>query len=186
MKIWFGGFILKFCNLRENLDQIIKSGPVQKITLHQVNENFFELTKEGIWLVDGGIELTFPEGTISAAFHSSKQYLIIENKPIKNIYTDNNISVLENDNIFILNQYLGKKIKNSSLKRIDFDAVVDYTMQTSKENHIVEMILEFVDNSILQIALVSYDLEEHKTPENYSYDITSDVLISTKEILSIK
>ena len=179
-------FILKFYNLREKLDQIINSGPIQKITLHQVNENFFELTKKGVLLIDGGVELTFPEGTISAAFDSSRQYLLIENKPIKNIYTDNNIFILENDNTFILNQYVGKEIDKSSFKTIEFNAVVDYTMKTRKENHIVEMILEFVDNSILQVAFVNYDLEEYKAPENYSYDIANDILISTKEIVSIR
>ena len=173
----------------ENLEyfkNIFTSGPLQKLKFYNVNDNFFEFVKKGMWLIDCGIEMTFPHGTISIAWNSDLEMLELKNDTVINIYNEDNLVQLENDNILRLNKFVGLHVKDVKFKSLEFEYFADYTMRTEKEERVVELIIEFEYNYIFQIAMVNYNLKENQAPEDFSYDINNDILISTEKIIDIK
>jgi 6-phosphogluconolactonase (cycloisomerase 2 family) len=63
---------------------------------------------------------------------------------------------------------------------------VDYTMRTEKEKRFVELTLDFENNSKIQIAFIDYILEENQAPRDFSFDLSTNLLISTKQVFEIK
>jgi len=172
-------------DLENDLKSVLQSHPLSSITFYQINDNFFELTDEGFWIIDG-IELTFPNGTVSAAFSTELESYVLENKPFSEIYGNDNFYILENDNISGLKKYLGLNIVDVRFESMEFEYIVDYTMRTEKERRFVQMILEFQNKSIIQIAFVNYSLMEGKAPSDFSFDLQVELLVSTKKIMEIK
>nr|WP_299384150.1 hypothetical protein [Allomuricauda sp.] len=173
-------------DLERDLKSILQSGPLSSINFYQVNDNFFELNDEGYWVIDAGIELTFPGGVVSAALSTELESFVIENKSVTQIYTNDNFHLLENDNILGLRKYLGLHIVDVKFESLEFEYIVDYTMRTEKEKRFVQMILEFQNKSIIQIAFVDYSLKEGMAPSDFSFDLQTDLLVSTKKIMEIK
>mgnify|MGYP000066235401 CR=1 FL=1 len=177
-------------NSQESLEEIIKStilsGPLQEIKLYQVNNTFFELPSEGYWIIDTGIELRFPSGIISAVWNTEIECYVIENKGVELIYGQDNVLQLENKNIAGLKKFVGLHVIDVNIKSIEFDFIADYRMQIEKEKRIVEMILDFQNKSKIQIAFVNYALEVNNQPRDFSFDISTELLISTKKIIEIK
>ena len=171
-------------DLENELKSILQSGPLASITLHQVNDNFFELDDDGFWVIEG-IEFTFQKGIVSAAYSTKLESYVIESKPLTEIYEYDNGYILENENISKLTRYLGLNIIDVRFESLEFEFVVDYTMQTATEKRLVQMILEFQNTSIIQIAFVTYSLIEDRAPSNFSYDLQSELLVSTKNIIEI-
>ncbi|AXT59219.1 hypothetical protein D1816_02265 [Aquimarina sp. AD10] len=172
--------------LKQTLKSIILSGPLKEINFYQVNDNFFELSNEGIWIIDAGIELKFPSGIISTAWNSKLECYVMENKSVETIYGQDNLYQLDNKNISELKKYVGLNVVNSSFKSMEFEYVVDYTMRMEKEERFVELILEFQNKSKIQIAFIHYTLEENRRPSNFSFSIITELLISTEKIVEIK
>ncbi len=172
--------------LKQTLESIILSGPLMEVNFYQVNDSFFEFSNEGIWIIDTGIELKFPSGIISAAWNSKLECYVIENKSVKTIYGQDNLHQLDNKNISKFKKHVGLNVVDSSFKSMEFEYVVDYTMRTEKEERFVELILEFQNKSKIQIAFINYSLEENKGPDNFSFNIITELLISTKKIMEIK
>jgi len=172
--------------LKQTLESIMLSGSLMELNFYQVNDNFFELSNEGIWIIDAGIEFKFPSGIISAAWNSKLECYVLENKSVKTIYGQDNLHQLDNKNISELKKYVGLDVVDSNFKSMEFEYVVDYTMRTEKEERFVELILEFQNKSKIQIAFIDYTLEENKGPVNFSFNIITELLISTKKIMEIK
>ena len=172
--------------LKQKIESIAFSEALLEVNLYQVNDNFFELPDEGFWIIDAGIELKFLSGTISAAWSSELEHFVFDYKPVKEIYTGDNLCQLQNENILGLNKYVGKKIYDVKFKSLEFEYVPDYTMRIEKEEHFVELILEFEDNSQIQIAFVNYELQKNKAPRGFSFSIITELLIATKQIVEIK
>lgn len=170
----------------QQLKQIIHSGPLAEINFYQVNEVFFELPEDGYWLIDAGIELIFPSGTISAAWSSELECYELKNDSLKNIYTEDNLFQLETDSIMDLNKFVGLKVIKANFKTKEIEYIVDYTMRTEIEHQFVELVLEFQNKLKIQIAFVNFFLEENKAPTDFAFSINTNVLISTKKIMEIK
>lgn len=168
------------------LREILLSGPLQQIKFYQVNNNFFQLEKEGFWIIDCGIELKFESGYVSATWDPDRDSFIISNDSVKNIYKDQNFIELKNDTIEKLNKLVGLNIKNADFKSSEFQYIVDYTMRTETETLFVELIIEFENTSKIQVAFVDYALHENKAPNNFSYNVNSGLLVSTKTVMEIK
>lgn len=172
-------------NKEEQIKQIITSGPLAKINFYQVNEVFFELSEDGYWLIDTGIELIFPSGTISAAWNSTLDCFELKNDIVKNMYTGDNLFQLETKNMNSLNRFIGLNVVETNFKTKGIEYIVDYTMRTEIEKQFVELILTFQNKEKIQIALVNFTLEENKAPTDFAYSINTSVLISTKKIIEI-
>ncbi|MEM7186232.1 MAG: hypothetical protein AAF466_06205 [Bacteroidota bacterium] len=170
---------------QQHLKDILYSGPLSGIKLFQVNDNFFELFREGYWIIDGGIELTLPGGVVSAAWNSNLEMFTVGSETVANIYGQDNLIQLENERIATLDRFLGSKIVEVELNEMEFEYVADYTMRVEKEQQVVEIICHFDDNTHLQIAFIEYSLEENKAPTNFSFDLYNDILISIKHIFEI-
>lgn len=171
---------------QEILSRILHSGPLLELNFYQVNDNFFELMEEGFWIIDGGIELKFSGGIVSAAWDSELESYVIKNDSVKNIYNQDNLFKLENENIKGLKKFVGLNVNGLNFKSLEFEYVVDYTLRTEKEERYVELIIGFQNKSQLQIAFVDYVLEENKSPKDFSFDLSTDLLVSTKSILEIE
>lgn len=171
--------------LENDLKAIIQSGPISELTFYQVNPNFFEFADEGYWIIDGGLEINFPAGVVSAAFSPDLESYVIENRPFSEIYTHNNQIALHNENIAEIEKCCGLNVINAEFKSLEFEYIVDYTMRTEKEQRFVQLILELQNKSKIQIAFVDYNLEENRGPKNFSFSLMNEVLISTKKIIEI-
>lgn len=172
--------------LEENLRSIIQSGSLQNINLYQVNDTFFELPDEGFWIIDAGIELKFSSGVISAAWSTELESYVIENNSLKDIYEQDNMYQIDNNHISELKNFIGLNVIDVSFKSLNFEYIVDYTMRTEKEKRIVEMVLEFQNKSKIQIAFIDYLLEENCPPKDFSFDIATELLVSSKKVIEIK
>ncbi len=171
---------------QEILSRILKSGPLLQLAFYQVNENFFELPDDEFWIIDGGIELKFSGGVVSAAWDSSLDSYIIKNDSVKNIYNQDNIFQLETENIKNLTTFVGQKVIDVHFKSLEFEFIVDYTMRVEKEKRWVQLVIEFENKQHIQIAFIDYILEENKAPKDFSFDLSTDLLITTKKIIEIK
>ena len=170
---------------QQHLKRILLSGPLQALNFYQVNGNFFEFQGDGYWIIDAGIELKFPYGIVSAAWSSELESYVILNEPVKNIYDQDNLFQLENENILSLKRFVGLNVIDVNFKILEFEYIADYTMRIEKEKRFVELILEFQNKSQIQIAFIDYTLEENKAPTDFSFDISTNLLVSTKNILEI-
>lgn len=168
------------------IDRILYSGPLRELNFYQVNDSFFELVEKGFWIIDAGVELVFPSGIVSAAWDSNLECYVLKNDTVKTIYNQDNLIQLETEQMKALKKYLGQSVIRTAYKSLDFDVLLDYTMRTEKEKRFVEMILEFQDGDQLQIAFVDYVLEENRAPQDFSYDLSTDLLVSTKKMVEIK
>ena len=111
---------------------------------------------------------------------------VIKNDSVKTIYNQDNLFQLENDNIKSLKKFIGLNVVEINFKSLEFEYVVDYTMRTEKEKRYVELIISFENKSLIQIAFVDYKLEDNKSPKDFSFDLSTDLLISTKKVIEIK
>ncbi len=118
-------------NIREKLEPIINSGNLLDLKLYQVNDYFFQLPEKGLWIVDGGVELCFPKGVISLAFNSEKECLQISDQAVSRLYQNSDIFELYNEQISDLKQFVGVKVEDFTLKTIEFESIIDYTMKTN-------------------------------------------------------
>jgi len=168
------------------LKRILLSGPLQEITFYQVNDTFFEFPNDEVWIIDGGVELKFPYGIVSAAWNPEFETYIIKNEFVKNICNLNNLYMLENNAILKLKRFIGQKVINVGFETREFEFIVDYTMKTEKEKRLVELLLTFQNTMQIQIALIDYLLEVNKAPKDFTFDISTELLISTKNIIEIK
>ncbi len=173
----------QYLNFTEKQFQsVIESNDLIEIKLFQVNDDYFGFPEKKLWIIDGGIELKFRNTTFSLAWNPDKASFIFENKKFDEIYNEDNYTELNTDFIKNLNQ---SKITNAKLKWLDYDIILDYTMATKKEPKLVELKLEFESNESIQIATVFYKIKENSSPENYSYDISGELLIALNNEIEI-
>ncbi len=169
----------------EQLKSIILSGSLLEITFYHVNDYFFELPDKGFWLIDGGMELRFPNGVISAAFDSETKSFVIKNTPVNKIYKNDNLIELRTNEISNLDRFLSLSVHDVIFRLLEFEYIVDYTMKTKKEDRYVQMILKFENKEILQIAFVNYELISNQAPKRFMFDLNNDILVSTNEVIQI-
>ncbi len=173
-------------DIQEILSRILHSGRLLEINFYQINDNFFELMEEGFWIIDGGVELKFPGGIVSASWDSELETYVIKNDSVKNIYNQDNLFQLESENIKGLKKFVGLNVSGLNFKSLEFEYLIDHTMRTAKEQRYVELIIDFENKSQLQIAFVDFMLEENEPPKEFSFDLNTNLLVSTKSVLEIK
>lgn len=175
-------------NMKESeqeLKNILLSGPLKDVIMYNTNATFFELPEEGYWIIDTGIELVFPSGTISAAFDIELESFVIKSTTVKNIYKQDNLYPIETENTPELKKFIGLTIDEVTFKSLDFDFVLDYTMKTEKQNWFVELNLTFENKTQIQIALIDYKLEQNFPPNDFVYEVCRELLIATKNKIEI-
>ena len=168
------------------LKNILSSGPLLDVSIYQVNNRFFELEEEGIWIIDTGIQLNFLDGIVTAAWRSSEEAFIITNDAINNVYTNNNSHKIRAEHTESLNRFIGHEIEDVQFKIVEVDVVHDHAKPAVKEERLVEMTMFFDNNTHMQIAFVDYVLEDDKPPQDFTFDFCNALLIATKSIIEIK
>lgn len=169
-------------SLEKELYQFLTSGKIEEIKLYQVNEYYYDLSKKLHWIIDGGIEFKFPHGFFSVAWSSFNDSFHYEAKPIREIYTADNIFELEEGEVQKIKDFTKEKIVDVKFKWQEYDVVLDYTMKTKKEFRLVEVKLEFSYKRVLQISTIDYSLDTNNSPVKYVYWIVGGLLLSLKEL----
>jgi len=164
--------------IEKHFSSTIKLSPLIDFKIFQVNERYFELPKKNQWIIDGGIELQFPSAVFCLGWSLDYDSFIFKNKKFEEIYTENNFIELNGGNINKLKKMIKNTIVEAKYKWIDYDVILDYTMATKKESRLVELIIKFKSNDIVQFSIVDYHLEENSSPKNFSYDINGELLIA--------
>lgn len=160
------------------LSKILKTSHVTTIKLFQVNDIFFQLSEGKQWIIDGGIEFEFSNGShLSIGWNNDKEMFVFEEKLFDKLISNIEYVELSNNDINRL-----KLLENQSIIKVDyiwkeFDVYTDYTMNTTKEPYLVGIHMIFKSNDFLNISLIDYEIEENK-PRNYVYDVASHLLIS--------
>ncbi len=167
-------------NVKEKqLDSILKSGKLLEIKLFQVNDNFFEFSGGSQWIIDGGIELTFPVGKITVGWSTKEEMFCFELKAFSDLYNSFDYLELHNESINNLkNILIGNKLIETSYKWITYEYVIDYLMNTKKETSIAELSIVFNSGDRLQIAAINYDIESAEKSKNYRYDVSRELFVS--------
>ena len=164
--------------IEKQLNAVIKSHPLVDFKLFQVNENYFELPEKNQWIIDGGIELSFPYSVFSIGRNQDVDSFTFEKKKFEDIYSEDNFVELNSGNISRLKKLINIKISEIEYKWIEYDVIVDYTMATEKESRLVELKVKFESNDVIHLATVDYELEENDSPKDFSYDINGEILIA--------
>lgn len=164
---------------------IIDSGSLIDIKLFQINENFFELPG-GVWIIDGGIELQFANGTICFGWNQDLDSFDFNISKFKDLYKDSNYVELKTDKMNELLKLKDYKVVNYNFRSQDFDFIIDYTMKTKKESRLVEIKLDFEDGSELKLASVGYQIKPNMNLEKFYFDTSQELLISLNRSIEIE
>ena len=113
---------------KDELKRILFSSPLMELNFYQVNDSFFEFQEDGYWIIDTGIELKFRDGIVSAVWSTELESYVITDNSVKDIYRQNNLFELENENILNLKKFVGLNIIDSNFKMLEFEYVADYTI----------------------------------------------------------
>ncbi|WP_109435945.1 hypothetical protein [Aquimarina sp. AU119] len=73
-------------NKEKQFDSILKSGKLLEVKLFQVNDKFFELSEGKQWIIDGGIELTFPAGKVTLGWSTKEEVFCLEFRAFSDLY----------------------------------------------------------------------------------------------------
>ncbi len=158
------------------------SGPLQKVNCFQVNEALLDIQMEKAFFVDGGIELVFPKGSISAAWNTEIECLTVGPNTFEEVYQQENAQPSETKKIHHL---IGQKVIDYNLIKRQYEMIQEDMTQIEEVEITMEINLTFEDQSHLQIALVDYDLHNF-TPTNFIYDLGADILVNGGERVLIK
>ncbi len=167
----------------KQFETIIYSGDLISIKLFQVNEDYFYFEKDRKWIIDAGVELTFPKGIVCLGWNTNLEGFSFENKNFSLFYNESNYSELNHKEI---EKLIGNEVIEYEFKPLEFEYIADYTMKVQKEIRTVELILRFKNNSVLQLSTMDYDLTEHSGPINYRYHISSSILVTLDNLIVIK
>ncbi len=170
---------------KNTIESIVKSGPLEGLQVFQVSEFYMEMEDEGIFIVDGGMELRFPGGTVSAGFDLERRMFQMTDKPFKEAFPQDFFYELGNDSLEELRRFSGLLPQCTSISTLPIEVIVDWTMATEKEDMPIELLLEFEGNQALRFALVRYDFDEENGPSNYTYHPEGGILIAHKAAVEI-
>ena len=166
----------------EKFQQLFLSNKIGEIKIYQVNEIYFDMSENQHWIIDGGIEFKFGDKFFSIAWSSYDDCFHYDLKRVKEIYTGDNIFELKEGEIQKVKTFVGAKPADVKFKWQEYDVVLDYTMKTRKEWRLVEIKLEFPYDRKLQVSTIGYSLDAKKSPVDYTYLITEELLLSLKEL----
>ena len=173
-------------HIQKELISICKSGKLQSLNIYNVNEYYFELNGKTQYIINGGIELHFPKGIICIGWSSDEDAFVFHIGKFETVYKRDNFVLLEQENGNHPQSLVGLDVQEVAFRTMDFDYVYDYTMQTKSEKLYVEMILKFGNNLLLQISLINYELQVDKAPANYSYDVSTELMLSVNNLIEIR
>jgi len=161
------------------------SGPLKAINLFQVNAHYFHYPETGMWIIDGGVELVFQEGVCCIAWSPEYESFVFDTKSFEEIYQQDNFSQLNTEHHDALTRLVGKSVVSFQYGNIDVETVLDYTMRTQTETKSTELVLDFDNNTQLQIAMVTYTLDKNEPPKDFIFDLHTHLLISAGRLVEI-
>lgn len=165
-------------NILKQIESILYSGKLEQIRLFQINENYFEFPEDQLWIIDGGIELSFPNGTLTIAWASEIDMFIFQTKKFELIYKDYNYIELDVTNSELLENLLYKNITNIKFHQTEMEYIIDYSMKTELQKTLVGVTLTFNNKNTLQLSTVGIDSLLKNAPLTFYYDLESYLLIA--------
>lgn len=119
-----------------------------------------------------------PKGSFCIGFSTNFEHFIFSSESFKKIYSNNNEIELDSKEIPEVYNLINKKIIDGHFKIKEFDETFDYTMETKKISKPIETTLTFENQKTLQISLINFQLGKNSIPENFTYSLENEILIS--------
>lgn len=165
---------------------IIHSGPMLSMDMFQVNVPHFDIPKNDQWIIDGGVQLEFPKGFISIGWSQQYGIFISEPSDFKSIYKGTNYIILNERNSTKINIPKSRNVGDALFKWFSFEYYDPNTSTFKKDTALLDLKLNLGSGNNLQIAAIDYTLTEDNIPTDYSYDLTSALLISLNNPIKIE
>lgn len=109
---------------------------------------------------------------------SEYEQFIYSSEPFNKIYKNENEYEVKKNEIPEIFNLLNLKIEDVSFKTKEFSKITDYTMTTKQLKKIIEVVFSFKNNQFLQLSLINFSFDEKQKPQNFSYSIDNEILIS--------
>jgi hypothetical protein len=167
------------------IEEILMSGPVEAVGVFNVNNTYFEIENENLWIIDGAFQVKYPESCLQMGWSPMYNMFIPTTVEVKPVAGQLNFKELTQGAIPKLHNLRGKKIIDHSSKWVSFEVWDDEADAFVEEHALVELLLTFESNEKLQIATVAYQMLDSDTPGNFRYDPMAELLISLNTIIEI-
>lgn len=159
------------------IETILLSGPLKQLHVFQVNTSGHQHQDLG-FIVDGGVELHFPSGIVSACWHGEKEMFVIDTGSFAEIYNQDNFFELDNPNAKSLQAFIGLSVLSVEFEKEEFDFLEDQSMKSVRKDRIVGAFLQFEKEKSLQLSFVDYHLDADGNPRDFWYDLAMELLIA--------
>ena len=165
---------------------ILESGALISLELFNINDTYIEVENKNLWLIDGGIQLSFPGGIIQIGWNADRQMVLGGFEDFKEQQLDIPIKVLSKGNIYRLQNLASKKVIRSDIKWFSYDVWDDTVENFVSVESPMEIVLEFENNKTLQFAIVDYQLDSNEDPVDFNFENGTEILVSFQNIVEIK
>lgn len=165
---------------------ILESGALISLELFNVNNTYIEVENKNLWLIDGGIQLSFPAGIIQIGWNADRQMVLGGFEDLKEQLSDLPFKTLSKGNIYRLHSLAGKKVVRSDIKWFTYEVWDDTADDFISAESPMEIILEFENNKTVQFAIVDYQLDSNEEPMDFTFENGAEILISFEKMVEIQ
>ncbi|PKA81979.1 hypothetical protein ATE92_0102 [Ulvibacter sp. MAR_2010_11] len=165
-------------NIEFEIERIVNSGYLKESNLYQISDFYFDFEKDSYWIINGGIELVFPNGAITFGWKSEFNMFNIITGKFNELYEFDNYKTIKDDGVSKLKTLAGKKVTQVDLKWIEFEVYDPDLEDFVKKETVIEINLEFDSKEKLQIASINYELTVDDQPYNFRNAVDSELLIA--------
>jgi hypothetical protein len=177
----------------ENIEQEIKSHLLNKeivdIEFFNVNDSYLVLNPESKWVFDGGIQIDFADAVFSFGWdYESEGFDFSMENAIDEFFGDEPFFPAEAKQIPGISKLVGSKITEVNIKW-------DYYQNMDEEGEIipekifipVELLLKFETGDALQLALISYQIQDEPFGlMDVEFNQSGELLIALNDEVLIK
>lgn len=168
--------------------ELFTSSPLTSLQFYDVNEylmKLFKSRKEDIWAFDGGVEFHFGNRRITLGWDSFPECYTIHdkafNEQVEFDFTPNELNPLESEKF---KKFIGKTIQDVDFTWASFEFIDPINYESMKLHYVpVELQLKFENDEFWYIALVSFDLRKKSILENFRFDIRSDAIVVSVNVV---
>ncbi len=170
------------------IDELFINQTLKNIEIYNVNDNYFDFEKERIIAIDGCVEMTFENLVVSIGWSSEKEFIDSIEGNAKTLLGDLDYYKVENETTRVFKKQTGKKITSVDLQLETISLLNDEFEPSGETEYIIKgAILEFEDNSMIQIALIDFEIDvDNRKLLNPKFDCFGNIMISLNNIIQIK
>lgn len=169
-------------NLGDSLNQL----ELLQIRYFNINDDYLIVDSENLLVIDGAVSLQFSDSKkLTIGWNATLELFDTIEQDASVLLNDSNAYELTLENETLMKQFIGKTVQSTDVKWNWYQDLNDDYEPDGPQMHIVEeLILKFEDESTLQIATVSYSLEQNGITK-LEFDPQGQLMISANNIREI-